>query len=72
VPEIPKRVRDQIKMIPVDHMDDVLKYALSLEDPEAFFKAAAEKFHVKPLDGKVDESPLAVPVVTNPGTATTQ
>ncbi|HZZ85067.1 MAG TPA: endopeptidase La, partial [Anaeromyxobacteraceae bacterium] len=36
--EIPKRVRDVLEIIPVEHMDQVLKEALLLQDPEAFFK----------------------------------
>jgi ATP-dependent Lon protease len=55
MPDIPKRVREKLKIIPVDHMDEVLRVALSLEDADAFFKQAAEKFAVKPLDGKPAE-----------------
>ncbi len=36
--EIPKKVRDQLTIIPVEHMDDVLKLGLRLDDPEKFFK----------------------------------
>ncbi|HCF57796.1 MAG TPA: endopeptidase La [Myxococcales bacterium] len=36
--EIPKRVRDALRIIPVEHMDEVLREALVLEDPEAFFR----------------------------------
>src|SRR6266567_5344076 len=36
--EIPKRVRDVLEIVPVEHMDAVLKEALLLEDPESFFK----------------------------------
>ena len=37
--DIPKRVRRAMTFIPVEHMDDVLKDALVLEDPDAFLKA---------------------------------
>jgi ATP-dependent Lon protease len=38
IPEIPQQVLKGLTLIPVEHMDDVLKHALVLEDPEAFFK----------------------------------
>ena len=37
IPEIPKAVRDDIELICVDHVDEVLKHALVLDDPEAFY-----------------------------------
>ncbi len=42
VREIPKFVREQLTIVPVEHMDEVLKYALVVENAEAFFKRAAE------------------------------
>ncbi len=36
--EIPRRVRAALQILPVEHMDQVLKEALLLEDPEAFFQ----------------------------------
>jgi ATP-dependent Lon protease len=36
--EIPKKVRDQLEMVLVDHTDEVLREALRLEDPDAFFR----------------------------------
>jgi ATP-dependent Lon protease len=36
--EVPKSVLDELEVIPVDHMDEVLKHALVLEDREAFFR----------------------------------
>jgi ATP-dependent Lon protease len=36
--EIPKKVRDQLEMVLVDHTDEVLREALRLEDPVAFFR----------------------------------
>ena len=40
--DIPRRVRRSIKFIPVEHMDDVLRHALVLEDAEAFFNKLKE------------------------------
>jgi len=42
VKEIPKRVREQLTIIPVEHMDEVLRHALVLENPDAFFQRADE------------------------------
>ena len=36
--EIPRKVRQGLQIVPVDHMDAVLRQALKLEDPEAFFR----------------------------------
>ena len=40
--EIPPRILKALEIIPVEHMDEVLKAALVLEDPEALFKPAPE------------------------------
>ncbi len=37
LPEIPKAVAKDLHLEPVEHMDAVLKHALVLEDPEAFY-----------------------------------
>ncbi len=37
VREIPKKVRQGLQIVPVEHMDEVLRQALKLEDPDAFF-----------------------------------
>ena len=65
LPDIPKRVREKLKIIPVDHMDEVLRVALSLDDAEAYFRAAAEKFSVKPLEGHPPEPPPAASLPTD-------
>jgi ATP-dependent Lon protease len=36
--EIPRKVRQGLQIVPVDHMDEVLREALKLEDPDAFFR----------------------------------
>jgi ATP-dependent Lon protease len=50
VREVPKKVRARMRIIPVEHMDQVLREALLLEDPDAFFK-----------QGSSDERPPASP-----------
>src|SRR5690606_9424914 len=45
--EIPAVVRKNLELIPVDHMDQVLKLALAIDDPEKFFR--------KPLPGENGE-----------------
>ena len=42
VREIPRKVREELQIIPVEHMDEVLRLALVLEHPETF---------LKPMDG---------------------
>jgi ATP-dependent Lon protease len=37
LPDIPETVRKKLKFIPVETVDEVLKVALAVEDPEAFF-----------------------------------
>jgi ATP-dependent Lon protease len=36
--DIPKRIRDQLRIVPVEFMDDVLREALILEKPDEFWK----------------------------------
>jgi ATP-dependent Lon protease len=38
VREIPRRIRNELTIIPVDHVDEVLRAALVLENPDAFFR----------------------------------
>jgi ATP-dependent Lon protease len=38
IKDIPKKVREGLQLIPVEHMDEVLKLGLRLDDPEKFFK----------------------------------
>ncbi len=40
VREIPKKVRARMQILTVEHMDQVLREALLLEDPDGFFKRA--------------------------------
>jgi ATP-dependent Lon protease len=39
--DIPKRVLKALRVVPVEHMDDVLRTALALPDPESFLKEAS-------------------------------
>jgi ATP-dependent Lon protease len=36
--EIPLKIRKELRIIPVDHVDEVLRVALVLEDPDGFFR----------------------------------
>jgi ATP-dependent Lon protease len=36
--EIPRKVRDQLEIVVVEHADEVLREALRLEDPDAFYR----------------------------------
>jgi ATP-dependent Lon protease len=35
--DIPKSIRSELELVAVSHVDEVLRHALVLEDPEAFF-----------------------------------
>jgi ATP-dependent Lon protease len=39
--DIPKRVLKALRVVPVEHMDEVLRVALALPDPESFLKEAS-------------------------------
>ena len=51
--EIPSRILKSLEIIPVEHMDEVLKAALVLDDPAHLFKEQVEEsappfFHEEP------------------------
>jgi len=46
--EIPLKVRRELTIIPVEHIDEVLRRALVLVDPDAFFKRPEPEAPVKP------------------------
>ena len=48
VREIPLKVRRELTIIPVEHIDEVLRLALVLADPDAFFKRPEAEAPVKP------------------------
>jgi ATP-dependent Lon protease len=49
LPDVPKRVREKMRIIPVDHMDEVLRVALTLDDADKYFEAAAARLGEKPI-----------------------
>ena len=60
--EIPKKVRDCLDIVVVEHTDEVLREALRLEDPEAFFqKLPAGQLHEGPPKSS-PSSPEATPL----------
>ena len=51
--EVPKRIREKLRLIPVEYVDDVLREALALDKPDEFFRKVG-----LPADGhKVEEAP---------------
>jgi ATP-dependent Lon protease len=68
--EIPQQVLKNITLIRVEHMDDVLRNALVLADPEAFFKPRAgngvdvfpaESDDKAPMVGEDEDEPAVAP-----------
>ncbi|MFL5251247.1 MAG: endopeptidase La, partial [Myxococcales bacterium] len=43
VREIPMKIRRELKIIPVEHVDEVIRQALQLTDPDAFFRKPVEE-----------------------------
>ena len=48
IAEIPKKIRSAMEIICVDHMDQVLRHALVLDDPESLFRAAESRSALPP------------------------
>jgi ATP-dependent Lon protease len=64
VRDIPRRVREKLHIIPVDHTDEVLREALRLDDPEAFFrKLPAGQGHDAASKPPPPSAPEAAPAV---------
>jgi len=66
--EIPKKIRDQLRIIPVEFVDEVLREALVLDKPEEFFRKPGSVG-----DGQTKATPSAVepspaPQQAKPGT----
>jgi len=59
--EIPANVKRNIKIIPVEHMDDVLLNALALDDPFAFLQEGDHE-----VEGIFDVPPIPQPVTELP------
>jgi ATP-dependent Lon protease len=58
IEEIPAQILKGVTLIKVAHMDEVLKQALVLEDPESFLKPG--KADDAPLFGSDDDKPIIV------------
>ncbi len=54
--EIPKKVREELRIIPVEHVDEVLKVALALDDPDSFPKPSGALSGSVPAGGDVQAS----------------
>ena len=48
VREIPMKIRRELTIIPVEHVDEVLRHALVLENPDAFFRPFTPEPTAKP------------------------
>ncbi|MBI5496730.1 MAG: endopeptidase La [Deltaproteobacteria bacterium] len=62
--EIPRAIRRKLNIVPVEHMDEVLKVALALEDPNRFFEKLQRKEapNPEPLPAPPVTAPVAAPV----------
>lgn len=66
IEEIPTPILKGIELVPVEHMDDVLKRALVLANPEAFFEPKAQDTSVQfedkaPIDGEEEDDSTVSP-----------
>ena len=43
LPDIPEAVRKKLRFVPVDTVDEVLRIALAVEEPEVFFQKLSER-----------------------------
>ena len=59
--DIPDLVRKKLKFVTVEHVDEVLKLALAVEDPEAFFKKLSEATPVDVFDQSTMKKRPAAP-----------
>jgi ATP-dependent Lon protease len=58
IEDIPESIREDLKLEPVEHMDDVLRRALVLDDPEEFLKPTGTVPNpFPPADGPDGDSP---------------
>jgi ATP-dependent Lon protease len=55
--EIPKRIREKLRIVPVEYVDDVLREALLLEKPDEFFRKP-----VPSVEGEPAPTPATNPV----------
>lgn len=59
IEEIPEKIQKDLTIILVDHMDEVLKQALVLKDPETFFKKVSEAEEPPVSDSGVFPAPIS-------------
>ncbi|MGC4116762.1 MAG: endopeptidase La [Myxococcales bacterium] len=69
IKEIPKKVREALTIVPVEHMDEVLRHALVLSDPDAFFKHAEEVAQREEAEKKKGTTPPPAPPPSSPASA---
>jgi ATP-dependent Lon protease len=67
--DIPKKVRAEMKIIPVEHMDEVLRLGLALDDVDAYFRKLEEEG--REAASKIAELPQPPPKPTTPAPAQT-
>jgi ATP-dependent Lon protease len=59
--ELPPKVRKALQIVPVEHMDEVLREALLLSDPDAFFKRLPAAAELHPGEAQVTATPATAP-----------
>ena len=59
IAEIPKSVLDKVELTLVEHMDDVLRHALTLEDADAFYKKLRGEQGTKPKKSAIPKKSSA-------------
>lgn len=58
IKEIPVRILKAVELVPVEHMDEVLKRALVLEDPESLFEGSKTGLGPEPAFIPTEEMPV--------------
>ena len=59
IKEIPARILKAVELVPVDHMDEVLKRALAVDDPETLFKEVPPPLPPEPAFLPAVETPAS-------------
>jgi ATP-dependent Lon protease len=57
IKEIPARILKVVELVPVDHMDEVLRLALAVDDPDSIFKVPAPPVAAEPAYVPEGEQP---------------
>jgi ATP-dependent Lon protease len=58
--EIPLKIRRELSIIPVEHIDEVLRHALVLENPDAFFRKVEPEPPKPPIEAPGNTPQTAV------------